>query len=68
MKKTKNGLDSAGARGRVGGRRPVVDNGKRRVTLARRAEGQSIREIAAAVRVSVGVAHKTLNPAAPVDS
>ncbi|MFD4977636.1 hypothetical protein [Streptomyces sp. NPDC058424] len=31
---------------------------------------QSIREIAAAVKVSVGVVHKTLNPAAakPTDS
>ncbi|MFD3886205.1 recombinase family protein [Streptomyces microflavus] len=62
-KKTKNGLDSARARGRIGGRRPVVDDDKRRVILARRAEGQSIREIAAAVKVSVGVVHKTLNPA-----
>src|SRR3569833_1156416 len=69
VKKTKNGLDSARARGRVGGRRPVVDDDKRRVILARRAEGQSIRQIAAAVKVSVGVVHKTLNPAAaPVDS
>ncbi|WP_326750622.1 hypothetical protein OG280_40910 (plasmid) [Streptomyces virginiae] len=73
VKKTKNGLDSARARGRVGGRvggrRPVVDDDKRRVILARRAEGQSIREIAAAVKVSVGVVHKTLSPAAaPVDS
>ncbi|MEK8142834.1 hypothetical protein NKH18_13370 [Streptomyces sp. M10(2022)] len=41
-----------------------MDSDKRRVILARRAEGQSIREIAAAVEVSVGVVHKTLNPAA----
>ena len=68
VKKTKNGLDSARAHGRIGGRRPVVDDDKRRVILARRAEGQSIREIAAAVKVSVGVVHKTLNPAeTPVD-
>jgi len=59
----------AHARGRVGGRRPVVDDDKRRVILTRRAEGQSIREIAVAVKVSVGVVHKTLNPAAaPVGS
>ena len=62
VKKTKNGLESARARGRVGGRRPVVDDDKRRIIHARRAEGQSIREIAAAVKVSVGVVHKTLNP------
>ena len=30
--------------------------------LARRAEGQSIREIATDVKVSVSVVHKTLNP------
>ncbi|MFD8689675.1 recombinase family protein [Streptomyces sp. NPDC059651] len=59
----KNGLDSARARGRIGGRRPVVDDNKRRVILARRAEGQSVREIAAAVKVSIGVVHRTLNPA-----
>ncbi|MFC9608036.1 hypothetical protein ACFTTN_31905 [Streptomyces niveus] len=59
MKKTKNGLDSA--RGRTGGRRPVVDDNKLGVILARRAEGQSIGEIATAVKVSVGVVHKTLN-------
>ncbi|MFE7609264.1 sigma factor-like helix-turn-helix DNA-binding protein [Streptomyces celluloflavus] len=41
-----------------------MDDDKRRVILARRAEGQSIREIAVAVKVSVGVVHKTLNPAA----
>ncbi|WP_331734648.1 hypothetical protein [Streptomyces sp. NBC_00887] len=65
MKKTKNGPGSARARGR----RPVVDDDKRRVILARRAESQSIREIAAAVKVSVGVAPKTLNPATvPVSS
>ncbi|GGL18928.1 hypothetical protein Sme01_47680 [Sphaerisporangium melleum] len=67
VKKTKNGLDSARARGRIGGRIvvvvvDVVDDDKRRVILARRAEGHSIREIAAAVKVSVGVVHKTLNP------
>ncbi|WP_246459680.1 recombinase family protein [Streptomyces himalayensis] len=60
--KTKNGLESARARGRVGGRRPVVEPDRRRVILARRAEGQSIRAIAAAVGVSVGVGHKTLTP------
>ncbi|MFJ6088018.1 hypothetical protein ACIQI8_42315 [Streptomyces sp. NPDC092369] len=67
--KTKNGLESARARGRVGGRRPVVDDDKQRVILARRAEDQSIREIAVAVKVSGGVVHKTLNlAAAPGDS
>ncbi|AQW48305.1 resolvase [Streptomyces hygroscopicus] len=45
----------------------AASDDKRRVILARRAEGQSIRQIAAAVKVSavkvsVGVVHKTLNP------
>lgn len=59
--KTKNGLESA--RGRVRGWRPVVYADKRRVILARRAEGQSIRQIATGVGVSIGVVHKTLSPA-----
>ncbi|WP_103502742.1 helix-turn-helix domain-containing protein [Streptomyces sp. SM14] len=46
-----------------------MDDHKRRVILTLRAEGRSIRAIAAAVKVSVGVVHKTFNPAAtPVDS
>ncbi len=56
-----NGLESARARGRVGGRRPVVDDDKRAAIFSRRAKGQTIREIAAGVRVSVGVVHKTLS-------
>ncbi|MEO3853077.1 recombinase family protein [Streptomyces sp. B8F3] len=65
VRKTKNGLDSARARGRVGGRRPVVDDDKRAAILSRRANGQSMRTIAAGVGVSVGVVHKTLNAAVP---
>jgi DNA invertase Pin-like site-specific DNA recombinase len=59
-RKTKNGLDAARKRGRVGGRRPVVDDDKRAAILARRQRGESIRTIAAGVKVSVGVVHKTL--------
>jgi DNA invertase Pin-like site-specific DNA recombinase len=64
VKKTKNGLEAARARGRVGGRRPVVNDDKRAAILSRRAKGQSIRKIAAGVGVSVGVVHKTLKPPA----
>jgi hypothetical protein len=39
---------------------PVVDDDKRAAILARRERGESIRTIAAGVRVSVGVVHKTL--------
>ena len=62
-RKTKNGLEAAARRGRKGGRRPVVDDDKRAAILARREKGQSLREIATGVGVSVGVVHKTLNPA-----
>ncbi|MGI5330931.1 recombinase family protein [Actinomadura nitritigenes] len=60
VRKTKDGLEAARRRGRVGGRRPVVDDDKRAAILARRARGESIRTIAAGVKVSVGVVHKTL--------
>ncbi|WP_424532398.1 recombinase family protein [Sphaerisporangium viridialbum] len=59
-RKTKNGLEAARKRGRVGGRRPVVDDDKRADILARRERGESIRTIAAGVKVSIGVVHKTL--------
>ncbi|MFI7610903.1 recombinase family protein [Nonomuraea terrae] len=51
--------EAARRRGRVGGRRPVVDADKRAAILARREHGESIRTIAAEVKVSVGVVHKT---------
>ncbi|MEV0404176.1 hypothetical protein [Actinoallomurus sp. NPDC050550] len=63
VRKTRNGLDAARRRGRIGGRRPVVDDDKRAAILARRQRGESIRTIAAGVKVSVGVVHKTLTEA-----
>jgi DNA invertase Pin-like site-specific DNA recombinase len=60
VRKTRNGLDAARARGRAGGRRSVVDDDKRAAILARRQRGESIRTIAAGVKVSIGVVHKTL--------
>ncbi|MFI6178941.1 recombinase family protein [Nonomuraea sp. NPDC051191] len=60
VRKTKNGLEAARRRGRVGGRPPVVDDDKRAAIPARRQRGESIRTIAAGVKVSVGVVHKTL--------
>lgn len=60
VRKTKDGLEAARRRGRVGGRRPVVDDDKRAAILARRERGESIRTIATGVKVSVGVVHKTL--------
>ena len=60
VRKTKDGLEAARRQGRAGGRRPVVDDDKRAAILARRQRGESIRVIAAGVKVSVGVVHKTL--------
>ncbi|MFE1358871.1 recombinase family protein [Streptomyces harbinensis] len=60
VRKTKNGLEAARKRGRVGGRPTVIDNDKRAAILARRGRGESIRTIATGVGVSVGVVHKTL--------
>ncbi len=54
------GLAAARARGRTGGRPRVVDADKRRVILARHGEGESIRTIARATKVSVGTVHNVL--------
>lgn len=62
-RKTRNGLEAAARRGRKGGRPRVVDEDKRRVILARRAEGQSLRQIADAVKVSLGVVHAEITAA-----
>jgi DNA invertase Pin-like site-specific DNA recombinase len=56
-RKTRDGLASAALRGRRGGRPRVIDEDKRRAILARRAEGQSLREIARGVGVSLAVVH-----------
>ncbi|MFG2088519.1 recombinase family protein [Spirillospora sp. NPDC048824] len=63
VRKTSDGLEVARRRGRLGGRPPVVDDDMRAMILARRRRGESIRTIAAGVRVSVGVVHKTLTEA-----
>lgn len=60
VRKTRDGLAAARARGRTGGRPRVVDADKRRVILARHGEGESIRTIAAATKVSVGTVHNVL--------
>ncbi|MCK1817385.1 recombinase family protein [Streptomyces sp. XM4011] len=60
VRSTKNGLEAARKRGRVGGRPTVIDNDKRAAILYRRSLGESIRTIATGVGVSVGVVHKTL--------
>ncbi|MBP2194532.1 DNA invertase Pin-like site-specific DNA recombinase [Nocardia goodfellowii] len=56
-RKTRDGLESARRQGRTGGRPRVVDADKRRAILARRAEGQSLREISRGVGVSLAVVH-----------
>lgn len=67
VKKTKNGLEAARARGKVGGRPRVVDEDKRTLILTRREKGQSIRVIAEAVGVSVGTVSGVLKDAAVTD-
>lgn len=58
VRKTKNGLEAARKRGKVGGRPRVVDEDKRRVILARHQEDEeSIRTIAKATGLSVGTVH-----------
>ncbi|WP_245579885.1 recombinase family protein [Brevibacterium album] len=60
-RKTKNGLEAARKRGRVGGRPRKVTDDLRRIIIARRDEDeQSIREIARATGVSVGAVHSVL--------
>jgi DNA invertase Pin-like site-specific DNA recombinase len=60
-RKTKNGLDAARRRGRVGGRPTVVDDDKRRAIFARRAEGQRLRIIAKGTEVSLAVVHRVIS-------
>lgn len=43
----------------------MVDDDKRAAILARHRRGESIRTIAAGVKVSIGVVHKTLAGAQP---
>ncbi len=52
-RKTKNGLEAARRRGRVGGRPRVIDDDKRAIILARSEKGESIRVIARVLGVSV---------------
>lgn len=59
-RKTRNGIDAARKRGRVGGRPRVIDDDKRAVILARREKGESIRVIARVLDVSVGTVHAVL--------
>lgn len=57
---TKEGLAAARAMGRVGGRPRVVDEDKKAAIVARRAKGQSLREIGEAVGVSASTVWNTL--------
>lgn len=60
VRKTKNGLEAARKRGKVGGRPREVGDDLRVVILSRRERGESIREIARATGVSVGSVHNVL--------
>ena len=60
VRKTRNGLDAARNRGRTGGRPRVVDADKHRIIIARHLDGESIRTIASATKLSIGTVHATL--------
>ena len=61
VRKTKNGLEAARKRGKVGGRPRVVVDDKRRVILARYLEDEeSVRTIATATGLSVGTVHSVI--------
>lgn len=59
-RRTRNGLEAARRRGKVGGRPSVVDADRRAAILARRATGESIREIARGVGISIGTTHRII--------
>ncbi|MEU7767212.1 recombinase family protein [Nocardia sp. NPDC049190] len=63
IRKTRDGLASAARHGRTGGRPRVVDDDKRRAILTRRTAGQSLREIARGVGVSLAVVHGEIKAA-----
>lgn len=67
VRKTRNGLEAARKRGRVGGRPRVIDDDKRAAILSRRERGESIRVIAAGVGISVGAVHNALTEEAAAD-
>ncbi|MEU6048921.1 recombinase family protein [Streptomyces xanthochromogenes] len=61
VKKTKNGLEAARARGRVGGRRPVMTEPLVVQAVALRAKGFSLKQIQPHLRITDGV-NKGKNP------
>ncbi|MCX5427929.1 recombinase family protein [Streptomyces sp. NBC_00257] len=61
VKKTKNGLDAARARGRVGGRRPVMTDPLVVQAVALRAKGYSLKQIQPHLRITEG-SNKGKNP------
>lgn len=67
-RKTRNGLQAARRQGRVGGRPSVVTSDRRHAILGRRAEGESMRQIARGVGVSVGVVHRVLAESSAPDA
>ncbi|MDQ2737238.1 MAG: recombinase family protein [Actinomycetota bacterium] len=60
VRKTRNGLDAARSRGRTGGRPRVVDADKRRIIIARHLDGESVRTIASATKLSIGTIHAVI--------
>jgi DNA invertase Pin-like site-specific DNA recombinase len=61
VENTREGLAAAKARGRVGGRKPGLDEKRVRAAKQMRAEGGSITEIAATLKVSRATVYRHLN-------
>lgn len=66
-RKTRDGLEAARRRGKVGGRPRVIDEDKRAIIAARREKGESIRVIARVLGVSIGTVHSVLTAQATAD-
>jgi DNA invertase Pin-like site-specific DNA recombinase len=63
--RTRAGLDAAAARGRQGGRKPVMTGEKLRRAQALRAQGLTVREVAARIKVSKTALYTALAQTAP---
>ena len=62
VENTREGLAAARAKGHTGGRKPGLDPKKVRIARQMRAEGSSITEIAATLKVSRATVYRHINP------
>lgn len=62
VENTREGLAAARAKGHTGGRKPGLDAKKVRIARQMRAEGSSVTEIAATLKVSRATVYRHINP------